>query len=279
MDRFFDFNQKISSEDANLIFKNWGNDEHIVIFSPHDDDAILGCGYLIRHFTEAKTPVSIVIFCNGDAGYSTTEEKDTIVLRRKQETISCYQKLGVAPENIHYLDVPDFSLFSYSTRFSLDGKKGTFDPLVSLLRKIRATRVLIPNGYLEHQDHEAVYNCGIYDAVQSSDPILADLGEPISLKSMMVYAVWADFSPLDAMVCGRDSQIRANCGILTDTASEETVIDAIRCYQSQLAIIYNLSALRQSRKMSCGWAELYQKFQYRPSLNYSRYQALIEQII
>ena len=279
MDRFFDLNQKCSSQEESLILENWGANEHIVVFSPHDDDAVLGCGYLIRHFTSKKIPVSIVIFCEGDAGYSAPEEKDSIVSRRKEETAACFEKLGVQKENIHYLGVPDFSLFSYSTRYTLDGKKGTFDPLVSLLRKIRATRIFAPNGYLEHQDHEAVYNCGIYDAVQSSDPILADLGEPIQLKSVTVYAVWADFSPIDAMVNGRNTQIRANCGILSDASAEEAVIGAIRCYRSQLAIIDNLIAQRQSRKMGRGWAELYQKMQYRPSLLYSRYQALIDQIL
>lgn len=279
MDYFFDLNQKSSSQKETLLWENWEENEHVVIFSPHDDDAVLGCGYLIRHFTKKNIPVSIVIFCEGDAGYSTAEERDTIVLRRKKETIACYEKLGVHKENIHYMGVPDFSLFSYSTRFALDGKKGTFDPLVTLLRKIRATRIFVPNGYLEHQDHEAVYNCGIYDAVQSSDPILADLGEPICLKSVTVYAVWADFSPIDAMVSKRETQIRANCGILSDESAEEAVIDAIRSSQSQLAIIDNLIAQRQSRKMGRGWAELYQKMQYRPSLDYSRYQALIDQIL
>ena len=275
---FFSIQKHMVSGDISLLFPDWKEDEVPVIFSPHDDDAVLGCGYLIQYFTSHQIPVHLAIFCQGDAGYSTVDEKASIVSRRKQETIECYQKLGIPKENIYYLDVPDFSMQAFSTRYDSEDKKGIFEELVAYLRKIRATRVIIPNSYMEHSDHEAVYRCGIYDAVQASDPILAELGTPIDLRSILIYAVWADFSPLNAMLCGRDDKIRADAGICMPDNVEHSVIEAICCYQSQASIIEQLIQQRQARKNNFGWAELYQQLQFRPSLQYENYRNCIESL-
>lgn len=275
---FFSISNHIVSEDISLLFPDWKEKEIPVIFSPHDDDAILGCGYLIQYFTSHQIPLHLIIFCKGDAGYSTVAEKASVVERRKRETIECYGKLGIKKENILYFDVPDFSMQVFSPRYRSEDEKGTFENLVAYLREIRATRIIIPNSYMEHSDHEAVYRCGIYDAVQASDPILAELGTPIDLKSMLIYAVWTDFSPVNALLHGRNEKIRADAGVCMPASVEDTVIDAIRCYQSQAAIIDQLIQQRQARKTRFGWAELYQNIQFRPSLRYENYRGCIESL-
>ncbi len=279
MDMFFELNQMTTGNSVGLLLDGWREEEVVVAFSPHDDDALLGCGYLLHHLLERKIPVYVVIFCNGNAGYSDITEKSYIVEKRKEETRAAYERLGVEKKNILYLDVPDFSLFSYATRIDVGGRSGTFDTLITFLRQVRATRVLIPNGYMEHQDHEAAYKCGIYDAVQSSDPILADLGEPIDLRSGLIYAVWSDFSPVDALAAHRDVTLRANSGVLTAQETEDNVIEAIKCFSSQLRIIDDLIDQRRSRKMDRGWVELYQKIVFRPKLRYELYRDCINRLL
>ncbi len=54
-----------------MLFPDWRpGDEHVVVLSPHDDDALLGAGYLILAALANGAKVSAVIFCDGRAGYS-----------------------------------------------------------------------------------------------------------------------------------------------------------------------------------------------------------------
>ena len=70
MDMFFELNQMTTGNSVGLLLDGWREEEVVVAFSPHDDDALLGCGYLLHHLLERKITVYVVIFCNGNAGYS-----------------------------------------------------------------------------------------------------------------------------------------------------------------------------------------------------------------
>ncbi len=62
--------------------------------SPHDDDAVLGTGYLIQAVAESGGEPFVFIFCNGNGGYSIPEDKGTIVEKRAAETKAAYLELG-----------------------------------------------------------------------------------------------------------------------------------------------------------------------------------------
>ena len=53
----------------------------------------------------------MVIFCNGNAGYSDITEKSYIVEKRKEETRAAYERLGVEKKTFSILTSPIF-LFS-----------------------------------------------------------------------------------------------------------------------------------------------------------------------
>lgn len=73
--RYYDLKQQTGSDSIDLLFPGLDpTNEHVVVFSPHDDDAILGAGYLICALQEIGCPVTILIFCDGRAGYSTPAE-------------------------------------------------------------------------------------------------------------------------------------------------------------------------------------------------------------
>ena len=44
---YCDTNTKTVSQDIDLLFPGFGKDEVLVVMSPHDDDAIIGAGYVM----------------------------------------------------------------------------------------------------------------------------------------------------------------------------------------------------------------------------------------
>ncbi len=277
--RYYDLQQKKSGDKIELLLPGLDpRSEHVVVFSPHDDDGILGAGYLIHALQEIHCPVTVMIFCDGRAGYSTPEEAATIVERRRAETLDAYSVLGLEPERIVRLDLPDFSAMPHLGWVMPWGDEGTLTKVVGTLRKLGATRIVIPNGYREHIDHEATHRSGAYDGPQAGDNILAQYGTPTRIRSTLIYAVWGDFSPEDAMLHGRDLQIRANRAVTVGNAVEEIIAEGIRRFASQEKVIEGIMSARRSRQNGDRWIELYQDFDPRPALPIEPYWGWIEQI-
>jgi LmbE family N-acetylglucosaminyl deacetylase len=270
--KYIDFAKLRKRGQINLIFPGWKEDERVAFFSPHDDDAMLGAGYLILATVRSGGVPEVVIFCRGDAGYSTAAEKKGISQRRKKEAVRAYRTLGVREENIHFLDIPDFSLMSYLDRRPAWGK-GIFDKIISILRKGRISRVVFSSGYLEHWDHTAVYEAGIYISSQAQDPILVDLGRPHPMRTYLAYSVWGDFEPAPP-----GQSTRAELGILAADKDEHCVIEAIKSFSSQARIIKDIVAHRQKRQTEGGYLELYKSIKTRQPIDYVHYFYLLTKI-
>jgi len=284
LNKFIDLSNRRYKSDIDLLFHEWNGDEQVVILSPHDDDALLGCGYLILDCLERGVMPHILIFCKGDAGYSYVSQKDSIVEIRKKETECAYKAIGLNPDHIHRLEMPDFSLVRQAGRTGAltkveSDEHSIFNNIVYILREVKCTRVVIPNYFMEHPDHEQVYKAGIYDAVQSSDLILAEYGSPAPLKSLLMYAVWADFSPYDAMLSNRSVDIRADMALVVHREYEERVIKALLCFSTQAEIINSLIEQRKGRVLGNECFELYRSVLHRPSLDYKKYTDYIKNIL
>ncbi len=276
---YYDLQRRIAGHDISLLFPRWqAGDERLVILSPHDDDALLGAGYAIQAAQANGGEVYILILCDGSAGYSTPEEKETIVATRKAETLAAYQALGLDEDHVLRCDFPDFSLMGYIGWHLPSGVPGTMQCVFPALRRLRVTRLLIPNGYREHIDHEAAERIGRYDGPQVGDPVLADLGLAPPVRSVLQYAVWGDFSPEDALVHGRPITVRGNRALLAPTAAEERIIEGLRAFRSQARIIEGLLAAREARRHGDRWLEVYLAFDPRPALDYRPYHMAIMDI-
>ncbi len=276
--RYFDFKSEEYSNDISLLLPDWGEDEVVVVFSPHDDDALLGAGYSMMAAKEQGAEVYVFIFCRGDAGYSSLEEKDEIVSIRKEESLEAYSKVGIDEAHIFRLAYDDFSVLPYLGRNLPDGKDGTFTKTVPALREINATRLLIPNGYREHLDHSAVNQVGAFDGPQVGDPILVDWGKEQKIKSFLEYAVWGDFSPEDSLISSRSTEVRGNRLVIADPSVEEEIRDALYCFHSQEEIIEDLVAQRQDRKYQRNFMEIYLDFDPRPRLEYQPYKDYLDNL-
>ena len=260
-----------------VLFPDWvPGDERLCVYSPHDDDAILGAGYAMRAALDAGAKVTIIIVCSGDCGYSTVAEKDTIVARRHRETVNVYGAFGIPEEDIIFLNYPDFSALSYLGRNIAPGREGHFRTTITELRRRKITRILAPNDYHEHVDHIAASMMAQYDAPQAGDMHSVDWADPYPVRSTAQYSVWAELDPEDALLAGRDTGLRANTVMIASEEVEQKVGEGLSEYVSQQAIIADLMEQRKARRLPDGrFIEVYRRFDPRPALDYAPYKALL----
>lgn len=262
-----------------VLFPDWaGGDERVMVYSPHDDDAILGAGYAMRAAMDAGAEVHVVIVCDGACGYSTPEEKEGIVARRRAETLDCYRAFGIPGDRVLFLSYPDFSAIQYVGRILDPAREGHFRATITELRRRRITRILAPNHYHEHIDHLAAYLMAAFDSPQAGDAHSVDWAEPYPVRSTAQYSVWAEFDPEDALVRGRgDRGLRADVVLAASSEVEDEVMRGIGRYPSQAAIIASLVEQRRGRLLKDGrFIELYRRFDPRPKLDFAPYKRLIE---
>ena len=279
---YYDLDGGIRSDSISLIFEGWsGDEERIAVLSPHDDDALLGAGYLLSAVIDEGCEPYILIFCDGRGGFSRIEDKEKIVATRRVESRNAYRKLGVPEENLIRFEYPDFSLKPNIGWILPCGLEGTMTKTMKTLREIKPTRLLIPNEYREHTDHEALSYIGSYDGPQVGDAVRVDLGSPYKIRSFLKYSVWGDFSPEDAMLRGRDPALRGNVLVRVKPAVEARIIEALREFRSQELIIEGLVREREKRRLNGDdgdYIEVYLKFDPRPSIDYRGYKRRILEI-
>ena len=270
---YFDTNTGKVDCDIDLLFPGFGKEKEVLaVMSPHDDDAVIGAGYAMLAAKEAGAEVYVVIFCRGDAGYSTVEEKATIEKVRSEETEKCYARMGVDADHILRMNFPDFSAIGHLGWEKADGQLGDMPILLRFLREKMVTRVMIPNHYHEHSDHRATYLMSSYDVPQAGDAALVDYGKPHKVLSTLQYSVWADFDPEDALVSGRNGGLRANRILAVSPDVEKTIDYAIEAYASQSKIIEGLVITRKERQTKDGrFVEPYISFDCRPKIDLKPY--------
>lgn len=274
---YYNLKQKTESKNIDLIFENWqGSEEKVVVYAPHDDDGFLGPGYVLTAAQKNGAECFVFIICNGCGGYSDPEQKESIIEIRKNETKKAYANLGIDEEHIIRFEYPDFSANTRIGWQLINGKRGSITKALPRLREIGVTRLLIPNGYREHLDHEAVSKMGSYHAPQVGDPVLVDWGVPTEVKTVLEYSVWGDFSPEDSLVDKRSTAIRANFAVKVGENIEEKIREAIKEYKSQAQIIDDLVRRREERKVGDGYIELYRGIDPRPILDYGPYVEYIK---
>ncbi|HME52089.1 MAG TPA: PIG-L family deacetylase [Candidatus Lokiarchaeia archaeon] len=285
--RFFDLDAQNELATLEDFFGDWAgsSEESIVIFSPHDDDALLGAGYLILAALTEQVHVHVIIFNKGDAGYSDPLSSATIVETRKKETKASYQVLGLNDSCLTRLDLPDFSGNAYVGLYKpVDERRakpvGTFKLLLTFLRQIKATRLVFANGFREHIDHSAVAQTGIFYAPQAGDPVVVDWAEPSSIKTCLEYSVWGAFDPVEvARRSAVSGSLPANLAILASDEMERQVQESLQQFHSQQAIIQGILENRKEREMDGGYIELYMRVDPRPKLDYTPYKEIVKSLM
>jgi len=98
-----------------------GSGERILIFAPHPDDEVLGCGGLIQQAIARGAEVHVALMTNGDGselslvfGERELSRKPSAFIdlgrARQQETISALETLGLPANHIYFLGYPNNGL-------------------------------------------------------------------------------------------------------------------------------------------------------------------------
>jgi len=186
------------------VSRHWqGDQEHFLMISPHDDDAVLGAGLLIQLAKRENVPVHIMIVTDGSMGYCSADEKDSIAEIRRKETLECYKTLGVPKSNIICLGFPDCQLASYRGRSpakpddaaAVNGFSGLQNAFTFHLRRIKPTQCFLPTWNDLHPDHRIVYEEFLISLFHAAGNIWPEMGEPLNkVPYVNTYAVYCDFA-------------------------------------------------------------------------------------
>lgn len=129
-----------------------------LILAPHPDDEALGCGGLILYLREQNIPTWICFMTSGDASHphSVSHPPNILSALREQEALESCKILGVEPENVIFLQLPD----SLLSQMEEPKKESIISQLTETLKEFKTTSLFLPWRRDPHQDHMATYNLG-----------------------------------------------------------------------------------------------------------------------
>jgi LmbE family N-acetylglucosaminyl deacetylase len=116
-----------------------------IVFAPHQDDETLGCGGTIIQKRQAGVPVWIVFMTDGSRSHKNLMGKEEMKALRCKEAINAGKVLGVAEEQIRFLQFPNGEL----NRRRAEAQK----QVELLLSEIRPQEVFIPSPWDFHFEH------------------------------------------------------------------------------------------------------------------------------
>ncbi|OEV09225.1 PIG-L deacetylase family protein [Streptomyces nanshensis] len=153
----------------------------ILVFAPHPDDEVLGCGGSIAAHVADGRRVQIAYLSSGERGVPGVEVEDAGVLR-EGEARQAAGILGVSEGDLHFLRLPDGGFDP--------GAAEQFGAVLGLLRRLRPAVVYLPHpgdGSFDHQQaHRLVWRA--LEMSGSRNYTLA--GEPHWVPTVLGYEVW-----------------------------------------------------------------------------------------
>ena len=81
-----------------------------LVFAPHQDDEVLGCGGTILSKIAAGADVRCVFLTDGSASHRGLLARDELVALRRREALAAGGILGLAADRITFLGLPDGDL-------------------------------------------------------------------------------------------------------------------------------------------------------------------------
>jgi N-acetylglucosamine malate deacetylase 1 len=140
-----------------------------LVIAPHHDDETFGCGGLIALKRDADVPVKIIIITDGRQSHGNVPGTDInqLAQTRKREALRAIDLLGVASQDVHFLDLPDQGLQTLDEA----RRKEAVATLADLLKSFRPQELYVNHRTDRHPDHEATYRLVESAIGQSAAPV------------------------------------------------------------------------------------------------------------
>jgi LmbE family N-acetylglucosaminyl deacetylase len=154
--------------------REWPGDElgrSAVVFAPHQDDEVLGCGGTIIRKLRAGAKVTIVFMTDGSASHPHLIPGDEMKRIRTEEALAACRLLGVGGEDVLFLGFQDGQLGSH-----LDEAE---QRVGDLLRRLQPAEVFIPH-----------YHDGSPDHLATTRAVLAALRAHLPTATVYEFPVW-----------------------------------------------------------------------------------------
>lgn len=211
----------------------------VLVFAPHPDDEILGCGGTLARHVETGDHVTVVYMTSGDAGSRHIPKKQLASIREKEALASC-SLLGIS--DLVFLRNPDgYLVYNQSNLVEL----------INLIRDRQPQLIYLPHQHDAHKDHRATHELALEARLRAAGPWFQECkGNPWQVEMMLAYEVW---TPLQHYM-----------QVVDITSHMEKKLAALSLHRSQLAdISYDqaISGLNRYRGIMTGKGEYCECFQ------------------
>ncbi len=213
--------------------------KNILVFAPHPDDDIIGCGGSIAKHVQNGNKVSIVYLTSGEAG-SLKYTKAELAVIREREAREAAALLRVS--QLAFLGMPD-GFISHNQE--------NLVAMVNIIRIYKPSLIYVPHAEDAVHDHQVTWQLAAEASSKAAGPWFQDCpAEPWSISTILAYEVW---TPLQ-----RPSYIEDISSFMP------AKLAALRCHQSQLEMIrYDdaVQGLNRYRGVLTGKGEFCEAFQ------------------
>lgn len=145
------FNSPESLPLVDIKIVNQSSPQSILIVAPHPDDETLGCGGAIALLRQLKIPVAVVVVSDGTKSHPNSKLYPPLALKRlrEQESLTALKILGVDPEAVTFLAMPDGAV-----NVSSESEKAIAS-IAQYLTNLSPSIVFLPWRKDPHPDHRA----------------------------------------------------------------------------------------------------------------------------
>ncbi|MCU6711278.1 PIG-L family deacetylase [Paenibacillus sp. J5C_2022] len=193
------------------------NIERALVICAHPDDEVLGLGGTIKRMTAAGIEVNVVMFANGNEGYPTLAEKDSIVETRRNERETVQKILGIS----------HFEAYDYGD-YAIPANEVTYKICMKAIRAYRPQAVFT-HYWREYNTHKAVASIATDAFWQAGWTCSLELGDPWKPEALYYFEVIELLHQITHIVD------------ISDTL--EAKLEAMKAYASQCSVVPG--ALRQ----------------------------------
>jgi LmbE family N-acetylglucosaminyl deacetylase len=201
-----------------------------IVFAPHPDDEVLGCGGTITLKVQAGAAVQVVIMTDGRTSHTPFIDQDTLIRMRREEALAASRVLGLEPSDYHFLEFEDSRL--------RDSANAARERVARLLEQFQPQQVFVPHSHDRIPDHMATFDIVRAAVTAHAKPVML-LEYPVWLWNTWP---WSAARPsLRQLVTGAPQLVRDirdvafGCNTRIDIRSVlQRKLDALAQYRSQM---------------------------------------------